>query len=1037
MATYIGTKGNDFINGPVVAKDSNIDGDEGDDTVILGSRQIFVSGPGNDIIKGTGQSDYALWPAKEPATVDLFLGYALDGYGFKDSIEGINTVHGTQFGVTVIGTDANETVFIFGGKNNIDLGGGYDTVYYWEQKSIDYSIVFNLDHFEVKKAGVATIDILRGVEFIEFKGIAYFDKRIILNDYISSAPVSSATYSLIASNATINEGSTATFTLTTTNVSSGTSVPYILSGTGINTADILGGSLSGTSVVNSSGVATISVALLNDLLTEGTETLTVSAGGTSASTLIYDSSKTPSYNIYADYTSYNEGSRVGFYLETTNVDAGTSLTYTLSGVNSADIMGGSLTGTTIVGTNGNQKSVIYFSTVNDNLTEGNEILTLTINGVSASTTINDTSKSQGDPSYGLIFSKPPVNEGSTASFTLYTSYVAKGSSVPYTLSGISAADISGGSLSGTVTIEPNGQATISIPLANDNLTEGMETLIVTVGGVSASTLINDTSINATTTSTLVEGVGAVKLYKNSDGTSWAFESNVYTSIKDYGQPPTPTNISDIVAADYYNGYRVVVFYGGHTWYVNNNWQKAAVGPNGADTTTLYVDETGAITASKPVVVTPITSVASIPYGDGKYFYGSSGSDKVTGTFFVDVVKQTSTVSSNQLTKLSDGSWQVQNKFTPSNSDNLVNVERIEFSDMSVALDVSGPAGQVAKILGSVFGKSYVSNTVFAGIGLAYLDGGMSYLDLCGLAAGAAGLSSSDLLVTTLLRNTTGSEPTALSKSSYLQSISNGASHASVVQQLADSSANTQSINLTDLANIGLAYTPHVLPPTYSLSASTASVNEGSTAVFNLTTTNIAVGTEVSYTLSGVSPSDLTSGTLNGKVSIRGGGVTSISVQIAADGTTEVQEALTISAQGATASIVINDTSKGSAAPTYTLTPATLSVNEGELARIYVNTTNVAAGTVLQYGVSGVSSSDVIGGLTRLVTIDSLGQAVINIQTVADQLTEGPEAIYITLGSATNSLIINDTSVTLVGISDGGGDGGGGGGGDGGGGGGGG
>jgi hypothetical protein len=284
-----------------------------------------------------------------------------------------------------------------------------------------------------------------------------------------------------------------------------------------------------------------------------------------------------------------------------------------------------------------------------------------------------------------------------------------------------------------------------------------------------------------------------------------------------------------------------------------------------------------------------------------------------------------------------------------------------------------------------------------------------------------------------LRNTTGTEPTALSKSSYLASISSGASYASVVQQIADSSANAQSIKLTDLANTGLAYTPYVLPPTYSLSASTTSVNEGSTAVFNLTTTNVAVGTEVSYTLSGVGTSDLTSGTLTGKASKGVGGTASISIPIAADGATEGQESLTISAQGATASIVINDTSKSSALPTYTLTPATLSVNEGELARVYVNTTNVAAGTALQYGVSGVSSSDVIGGLTRLVNVDSLGQAFINIQTIADQITEGPETLYITLGTSTTSFIINDTSVTLVGVIDnGGGDGGGGGGGGGGG-----
>jgi uncharacterized protein (UPF0548 family) len=415
------------------------------------------------------------------------------------------------------------------------------------------------------------------------------------------------------------------------------------------------------------------------------------------------------------------------------------------------------------------------------------------------------------------------------------------------------------------------------------------------------------------------------------------------------------------------------------------------------------------------VTSTTTTVTSISYGYGKYFYGSSGSDKVTGTSFVDVMKQTSTISSNQLTKLSDGSWQVQNKITPSNTDNLVNVERVEFSDMSVALDVSGPAGQVAKILGSVFGQSYVSNTVFAGIGFAYLDGGMTYLDLCGLAAGAAGLTTPDLLVTTLLRNTTGTEPTALSKSSYLQSISSGASYASVVQQIADSSANAQSIKLTDLANTGLAYTPYVLPPTYSLSASTASVNEGSTAVFNLTTTNVAVGTEVSYTLSGVGTSDLTSGTLTGKASIGVGGTASISIPIAADGATEGQESLTISAQGATASIVINDTSKSIALPTYTLTPATNSVDEGKLAQVYVSTTNVAAGTSLQFGISGVgiTQGDVIGGLSRSVTVDSTGKAVIQINIVADQLAEGQETMYITLGDSTTSFIINDTP--LVGV----------------------
>ena len=188
MATFIGTKGNDFINGLVIAKDSNIDGDEGDDTIVLGTNQLFLSGPGNDIIKGNGKSGYALWGARGPATVDLLLGFALDGFGYKDSISGIDSVHGSVHGVTVMGTKENEQVFIFGGKNEIDLGDGIDTVLYWDQKSSDFTIVYKSDYFEVRKAGSATIDILRGVEFVEFRGGSYFEKRITLSDYIPPPP---------------------------------------------------------------------------------------------------------------------------------------------------------------------------------------------------------------------------------------------------------------------------------------------------------------------------------------------------------------------------------------------------------------------------------------------------------------------------------------------------------------------------------------------------------------------------------------------------------------------------------------------------------------------------------------------------------------------------------------------------------------------------------------------------------------------------------------------------------------------------------
>ena len=768
---------------------------------------------------------------------------------------------------------------------------------------------------------------------------------------------------------------------------------------------------------------------------------------------------TPVYSITSGGTSVNEGSTAYFTISTQNLASGSTITYSLNGISFQDIQGytlkadGTISGTTVIGSNGISTIAIPISA--DNLTEGAESLSLSLQGKSASILINDTSKSVA--TYSLSANSTSVNEGATATFILTTTNVAAGTSISYTISGITAADLALGSLSGISTVATNGQASITINLANDNLTEGTETLTVLAQGQTATTLVNDTSKSNTSTFPTVltqqqmqnaPALAFTAFTPTDPEVKWNFSSFFFgtnllgkdfnptsfyasaSSIYDFNalsiDDPDYLAIFDstgnlITSSSESKDWAAWVDSSGNSYDYDNifAWSPPKDG-------TYYLGVVLSQTSSTPFYsfggYETRATVTSIPFGNGKYFYGSSGPDNIVGTPYADVFKQTSTSASNQLTKLADGSWRVQNKLTSSNSDNLVNVERIEFNDMSVALDVSGPAGQVAKILGSVFGKSYLSNTVFAGIGLAYLDGGMTYLDLCGLAAGAAGLTTPDLLITTLLRNTTGAEPTALSKSSYLASIASGASYASVVQQIADSSANAQSIKLTDLANTGLAYTPYVLPPTYSLNATTATVNEGSTAVFNLTTTNVAVGAEFSYTLSGVSQADLTSSTLTGKVIIGVGGTASISIPIAADGATEGQESLTIIAQGATASIVINDTSKSIASPTYTLTPATTSINEGVLAQVYVSTTNVAAGTSLQFGISGVgiTQGDVIEGLSRFVTVDSTGKAVININTVADQLTEGPETMFITLGTSTTSIIMNDTSVTLVGIPDGGG-----------------
>jgi len=77
------------------------------------------------------------------------------------------------------------------------------------------------------------------------------------------------------------------------------------------------------------------------------------------------------------------------------------------------------------------------------------------------------------------------------------------------------------------------------------------------------------------------------------------------------------------------------------------------------------------------------------------------------------------------------------------ADYLQNVQRLNFTDKSIAYDTTANAGTVAKVLGAVFGKTAVTNKTFVGIGLSYIDKGMSYSDLAALALNAVGSTTPD------------------------------------------------------------------------------------------------------------------------------------------------------------------------------------------------------------------------------------------------------------------------------------------------------
>lgn len=99
-----------------------------------------------------------------------------------------------------------------------------------------------------------------------------------------------ASYAFERSN-DVNEGDSAVFSLLTKNIPPNTLIPYVLSG--IGAGDLVGGNLTGNAVVNSTGKATITLPIFADSLTEGIETLVVTANGATTSIKINDTSLKP------------------------------------------------------------------------------------------------------------------------------------------------------------------------------------------------------------------------------------------------------------------------------------------------------------------------------------------------------------------------------------------------------------------------------------------------------------------------------------------------------------------------------------------------------------------------------------------------------------------------------------------------------------------------------------------------------------------------------------------------------------------------
>lgn len=234
--------------------------------------------------------------------------------------------------------------------------------------------------------------------------------------------------------------------------------------------------------------------------------------------------------------------------------------------------------------------------------------------------------------------------------------------------------------------------------------------------------------------------------------------------------------------------------------------------------------------------------------------------------------------------------------------------------------------------------------------------------------------------------------------------------------------------------------------TYAIAPNVTTVNEGGTVTFNVTTTNVANGTTLYYSIAGVSAADFSDNVLTGSITINNN-TGSFTKTLANDTTTEGTETFTASlritsisgeVKATSASVSVADTSVSSggggaggesgggggggvSTPTYSVSPSTTSVNEGGTVTFTVTTTNVPNGTTLYYTSSGSAvSADFTDGFTFGTVVINNNTGSITRTITNDVTTEGSENFTLVVRTDSSAgpvvataaqVTINDTSTT--------------------------
>jgi hypothetical protein len=706
------------------------------------------------------------------------------------------------------------------------------------------------------------------------------------------------TYALTTSTSGVDEGETFTITLVTTNLVNSTIVPYTI--TGVSTSDINGASLTGSFIVGTTNTLTVQVTA-DTIFDDGDEVflLSLDNGLASVSVTITDTSKPEAtYFLSPSSATVSEGGSVTFTLTTGNVSSGTSLPYTISGISSDDIGGASLTGAFVVGTTDSRTLDITA----DETSEGQETITLALNNTLASSQVVIADTSTVAASYTLNFSETTVNEGGSFNVNISAINGVPGVQVPYTVTGVTSADIGGDSLTGFFTI--GSVETVSFTTAEDLTTEGNETLTFTLNNypdVSGTVTIVDTSLDV---------VSGTQTVTTSGGGSWTVPAGV-TNIGIMGIGGGAAGISGGSAGTITSGGG-----GGAIAFKNN----ITVSPGDIVTYTVGSGGSGASGNGGSTIIT----VGGVSYTAGGGLAGTSSSINPMAI---------NTLIAGGAGGTASGAWDFSkaggaggNSYRPNTSSAVVGG-----GGGAAGMGEDGGAGSPQTALTDTTAQNAPSETaVDGGIG-AGSGGGHGYTaDWASGTGNVIGGRGGGVTVTIGRSGLAGAKPTTTQSQTITGAgtafSGTGGNPGNTVGSAINAGAGgggvmTHSLSSTvPGANSGIAgaimitYPGDVLAyqfqsPSYSLGANKSSVYEGSSFIVTLTNNLTVSSTLMPYTITGVTSADIENEVLTGTLTPASNQKT---ITVTEDSSEEGNETFLMSLDnGATSiSVTITDSSTG-------------------------------------------------------------------------------------------------------------------------------